>query len=83
MGIDGNRRISQVLACAVVGMGRAAQTGDGRQDKSGDCRRAHVVGGTEVFGCSCEQSAGAPKAKFNHFKARSAVAALGRHWSYL
>ena len=82
IGIDGNRRISQVLARAVVSLGSSVLAGDGRQDKSGDGRRAHVVGGIGVSRSRCERPGGALAAKLNHFTARSAVAALSSQRSY-
>jgi hypothetical protein len=81
--IEKERGISRVLVHAVVSMGRTGQTGGGRQDKSGDCRRAHLVGGIGVSRSHRDQLASALAAKLNHFNARNAIAALDRRWSYL
>ena len=53
----------------------------GRQDKSADCGRAHVVGGIKVFGNLSHHHAGACLTKSNDFSGSSAVARIIAHGS--
>jgi len=48
----------------------------GRQDKSADRGRAHVVGGIEVFRILSRRRAGAPATKTNDINGLSAVARI-------
>jgi hypothetical protein len=80
--IEGNRTISELLACSAVSRGDPGSAGVGRQDKSGDGGRAHVVDGIGVYRVWQPHHAGASTANLNHFNARKAVAAVDSHWSY-
>lgn len=57
-----------------VGWGRREPPIDGRQDKSADRGRAHVVGGIEVLGNLPRHHAGALSTKINDFNSPSAIA---------
>lgn len=57
-----------------VGWGRREPLIHGRQDKSADRGRAHVVGGIEVFGKLSCRCAGACPTKGNEFNGPGAVA---------
>jgi hypothetical protein len=80
--IAGNRTISEVLACLAVNRGDPGNARVGWQDKSSDCRRAHVVGGIGVYRVQQTQHASASGTKINHSNAKRAVAAVDSHWSY-
>lgn len=67
--------------CLSIGGLRCRTPTIGRQDKSADCGRAHVVGGIKVFGNLSHHHAGACLTKSNDFSGSSAVARIIAHGS--